>query len=1145
MHDNRPMLLKHIDRILTERLYPAATRTVRQVETAYWALTDAVGPVAGVPGAGEPVPFAQARQAEYTPCDLPLRWGPPWGTTWFRLRVRVPEALRERHLELDLDLGWADHSPGFQCEGLVLTPAGRALKAVNPRNRWVPVTSDLLDADGTLELYLEAASNPLLLDIHPFLPTDDGARATQGHEPIYTFTTADLVQVHDQVRALAADVDVLLGLARTLPEDSPRGWTVLLGTSQALDQLDLADVPGSAERVRALLAPLLAVPAAPDSIRLGAVGHAHIDSAWLWPVRETRRKVVRTMANVLRLLEDGAPMVFALPAAQHLAWLQQDAPEVFARVKEQVAAGRIVPVGGSWVEPDAVLPSGESLARQLTEGTAFFREELGAQCHEIWLPDSFGYSGSLPQIAHLAGYDNFLTQKISWNQVDVFPHHTLWWEGIDGTRIFTHFPPADTYGAEVSAEQLRHAEVNFKDKGRASTELFLYGYGDGGGGPTREMVERVERVADLAGMPRTRHTTPQEFFTQARQEYPDAPVWVGELYLEKHRGTLTTQAATKRANRRAEAALREAETWRTTAWARGLLADDAYPAAHLHELWRTTLLCQFHDILPGSSIAWAYEDALAELGRVIESCQALTAVAQHALVSGVPASCPREHVGVGPTSGGAGVRSSSDGAVPSPEGTVPPSDGVGVRSTLDGAVPPTDGTVPMSDGVASPSSADAPGPQPTGQAHRVVFNTAPVSRRVAGVTVPPLGGALLPAGGRDEARACHASREGAGAQLGNGLVETRLDATGAVTSLVVAGRDVVPPGARFGVLQLANDFPNEWDAWDLDPFYRSSLRDLEGQLRDVHVDAAGARAEVDVAFGRSRARLTWSLTPGSEQLDLRVRVFWQESEKVLKLALPVDVHAHDAAYGSQYGHLRRPTHENTSWDAHRFEVCAHKWLHVGEAGHGVGVANSGTYGWDLTRHPRPGGGTWTLVRATLLRAPRFPDPQADRGEHELCFAITGGETVSTVRDAAYRLDLPTQELALPAGTQVGPRLAAALAPLVRVEGAVLESLHLADPEPGQESAVLVRVYEPDGARRRVTLYAPELAGAVGADLHGRPSASLGVQVEPTSTEGVWSFELHPFGVATIRLRRRTGGEARPSERRRAGAPERWGAGGEV
>ncbi|SPT53721.1 alpha-mannosidase [Actinomyces bovis] len=1078
MHDNRPMLLKHIDRILVERLQPAAVSTILPLNLECWEVTQADGPVAGVPGAGEPVPFSQALQAQYRPCSLPLRWGPPWGTTWFRLRVVIPEALRHRHLELDLDLGWADHSAGFQCEGLVRTPHGEILKAVNPRNRWVPVTDELLDAEGQLELYLEAASNPLLLDVHPFLPTDEGSRATQSHAPSYTFATANLVQIHDEVRALAADVDVLLGLARTLPEDSPRGWKVLLSTSAALDQLDLADVPGSAAQVRALLAPLLAVPAAPDAITLGAVGHAHIDSAWLWPVRETRRKVVRTMANVLRLLEDGSPMIFALPAAQHLAWLQEDEPELFSRVKAQVAAGRIVPVGGSWVEPDAVLPSGESLVRQLTEGTAFFREELGVECHEIWLPDSFGYTGSLPQIAHLAGYDNFLTQKISWNQVDVFPHHTLWWEGIDGTRIFTHFPPADTYGAEVSAEQLRHAETNFKDKGRASTELFLYGYGDGGGGPTREMVERVERVSDLAGMPRTQHLSPQEFFARARAEYPEAPVWVGELYLEKHRGTLTTQAATKRANRRAEAALREAETWCTTAWARGLLADDAYPAALLHRLWRTTLLCQFHDILPGSSIAWAYEDAEAQLGEVIATCEGLTAAAQQALVTGEPAPCLQEVVG---------------------------------------STPVPDGVVSLSATSSGTSQAPALG------AARVALNPAPVPCVLAGVEVPALGGALLPA--RDgESTTCQAYREEAGAVLDNGLVRAQIAASGAVVSLRLQGREVVPPGARLGILQLANDFPNEWDAWDLDPFYRSSLQDLEGSLQEVRADASGALAEVEVAFGQSRAQLTWSLAPGAEQLDLQVKVSWQESEKVLKLALPVDVHANDAAYGSQFGHLRRPTHENTSWDAYRFEVCAHKWLHVGEPGYGVGVANDATYGWDLTRHLRQGGGTWTLVRATLLRAPRYPDPQADRGEHEFRFALTGGESVATVRAAAYRLDLPSRQLSLPAGANTGARLEAALAPLVQVEGAVLESLHLADPQDGEEPAVLVRLYEPEGARRRVTLRAHELTDAVGADLHGRPSTTLGVQVEQAGSPGEWAFELHPFGVATIRLRRRTSQE---------------------
>ncbi|MCI7457840.1 MAG: glycosyl hydrolase-related protein [Actinomyces urogenitalis] len=1070
MHDNRPMLLKHIDRILDERVRPAMTQVVAPLDVEAWAVTDSTGPVAGIEGAGEPVPVSVGLDpaTPYTPFSLPGAWGPAWGTTWFRLGVTVPEQLRQAHLELDIDLGWADHSPGFQCEGAVRTPAGTVLKAINPRNRWVPVRPEDLDEAGRLTVYLEGASNPLVLDIHPFLPTDEGSRSTQSHEPIYTFRTANLVLVHDEVRALAADLDTLLGLARTLPEDSPRAWKVLLGTSDAVDQLDLADVPGTAAHVRSLLAPLLAVPAGPDAITLGAIGHAHIDSAWLWPVRETRRKAARTLSNVIRLLDDGSPMVFALPAAQHVAWVQEDDPALFARVKEYVAAGKIVPVGGSWIEPDAVLPSGESLVRQLTEGTSFFREELGATCHEIWLPDSFGYTGSLPQIAHLAGYDNFLTQKISWNQVDVFPHHTLWWEGIDGTRIFTHFPPADTYGAEVSAEQLAHAEKNFKDKGRASTEMFLYGYGDGGGGPMREMLERIERAKDLSGAPKIEHMSSQDFFTRARSEYPDAPVWVGELYLEKHRGTLTSQAKTKRGNREAEAALREAETWCTTAWVRGLLADDAYPAALLHQLWRTTLLCQFHDILPGSSIAWVYEDAEVALAQVIATARTLAAQARAALADGVPATLLSE---------------------PLPQ--VP-------RGELPQAPEPV-------------RLAEHSGK--SGQSARLVFNTAPVARRVDGVEVPALGCALVPAGQRPASPA-RAERTATGGVLELGATRVTFDATGAITSLLLpsgngAAQEIVPPAQRLGVLQLANDFPNEWDAWDLDPFYRSSIHELPGTLTELAVVDGVAQAVVDVAFGSSTARLTWRLDPDTTALDVTVEVSWHETEKVLKLAFPVDVHTDEATYGAQFGYLRRPTHENTSWDAYRFEVCAHKWLQIGESGRGLGIVNDATYGWDVTRHARQGGATWSLVRATLLRSARYPDPEQDQGEQVFRFGLLDAASPAPAREEAYRLDLPVRELAVQAD-------AVALAPLVEVTGAVIESLHAADDGSGD---VLVRLYEADGHRSRVTLRAPELSEATGTDLHGTPSNDLGVQVTPVDgQEASWAFELHPFGIATIRLR---------------------------
>ena len=1069
MHDNRPMLVKHIDRILDERVRPAVKERLAPVRVEAWEVTDAQGPVAGVAGGGEPVPVSAALspQAPFRPFTVPGPWGPAWGTTWFRLTVAVPQHLHDRTLELDIDLGWQDHSPGFQCEGLVRTTDGTPVKAVNPRNRWVPVRPEDLDDAGTLTLYLEGASNPLLLDAHPFLPTDEGHRRTQSHHPLYTFRAADLVRVRTEVRELAADLDTLLGLARTLPEDSPRMWTVLLGTAEAVDQLDLADVGGTAAKVRKLLAPLLEVGATADAVTLGTIGHAHIDSAWLWPVRETRRKVVRTLSNVVQLLDDGSPMIFALPAAQHVAWIEEDEPGLFARIKQHVHDGRIVAVGGSWVEPDAVLPGGESLVRQLTEGTAYFRDRLGARCHEIWLPDSFGYTGSLPQIAHLAGYDNFLTQKISWNQVDAFPHHTLWWEGIDGTRIFTHFPPADTYGAEVSAEQIQHAQRNFKDKGRAGTEMFLYGYGDGGGGPTREMLDRIDRARDLAGQPRLEHMSSQGFFESARAEYPHAPVWVGELYLEKHRGTLTSQAATKRANREAEAALREAETWCTTAWVRGLIVDGAYPSDVLHTLWRTTLLCQFHDILPGSSIGWVYDDARRALGEVITTARSLAHQARRALVDSLPT---RMHTEV----------------LAAPADLMP--------------------------GTGQERSRPHPGPE---HSARLVFNTAPVERTVCGVAVPPLGAAVVPAGGprgavKESVRVECGPR---GATLLTAGAQADIDPTGALTSLRFKTDDdqwqeVVPPGQRLGVLQLANDFPNEWDAWDLDPFYRSSIHDLPGALASAEVVGGAARAVVDVAFGSSAARLIWTLEPDGDWLGAEVRVDWHEDEKVLKLSLPVDVHTDEATYGSQFGHVRRATHENTSWDASRFEVCAHKWLHIGEPGRGVGIANDATYGWDITRHPRTRGATWSRVRATLLRSARYPDPQQDRGEHVFRFRVLPCASVAAVRDEAYRLDLPVHDYPVAAS-------APAIAPLVTVTGAVIESLHAADD--GSADA-LVRVYEAEGARSQVRLSAPEFVSASGTDLHGDASTGLGVDVRALDgQEGAWTFTLHPFGIATIRL----------------------------
>lgn len=432
MHDHAPILDGRVTRHLAEKIRPAEVSVVARLEVAVAPLTDApgsdaIGAVPGVVGQGEPVPPAVGLALDYEPFEVGGPWGPAWGTTWMRFRGTVPESLRGETLEAVVDLGGEYDSPGFQCEGLVFRADGGIVKAHNPRNQWIPVEAG---ADGRFEFYLEAAANPVVLGDPAFIETELGQKTTAGPAPLYALRRADLVVVHPEVRELAADITTLRQLAAELPEESERRWEIRRALDRALDRLALFDIPATATAARAELADVLSRPAAASAHTLSAIGHAHIDSAWLWPLRETRRKAARTIANQLSLLDLHPEHRFAFPAAQHAAWIEEDHPELFERLRAAVAAGGIIPVGGMWVESDANLPGGEAMCRQLLYGRAYYRDKFGVSCPEVWLPDSFGYSGALPQLAKLAGAQWFLTQKISWNQVDDFPHHSFWWEGV-------------------------------------------------------------------------------------------------------------------------------------------------------------------------------------------------------------------------------------------------------------------------------------------------------------------------------------------------------------------------------------------------------------------------------------------------------------------------------------------------------------------------------------------------------------------------------------------------------------------------------------------------------------------------------------------------------------------------------------------
>ncbi len=629
MHDNRALVEERLER-LRERLAPRVHTVVAPLTVKAWHAP------------GEPVAFDVAQQATYEDFPVGTWWGPAWSTWWLSVEGHVPEGASHLPLELRVDLGFVGDWAGNQSEAMAFTAHGRPLKAINPMNRSVALNfgpladsfaaqrHPLVEADGSFHLYLEAACNPDMSKVIGQV-TQQGDCLTRSDEPVWRFQGAELVTRNDGVWGLSCDLDVLGGLMRQLPEDSTHRAVLLRGMEDATDIIDSGDIVEMAPEAREILRPLLTSGANSSAQQMTAVGHAHIDSAWLWPIRETKRKVLRTFSNVTALAAEYPDFHFACTSAQHYQWLKEVSPEVFGRVRDAIDRGQWHVVGGMWVESDTNLPGGEALVRQFTAGLRWMRDELGTRPNCLWLPDSFGYTGALPQIARLAGMEWFFTQKLSWNRTNTLPHHTFWWEGIDGTRLWTHFPPVDCYDSIVSAEEVKEAERNFKEKGRARHSLLPFGYGDGGGGPTDLMMERARRFADLEDAPVVTPASPDAFFEAARDEYSDLPTWAGELYLEFHRGVYTTQMALKQGNRRSEHALHAIELLASIA--DRSCPDYTFPTEELEVLWQRMLLLQFHDILPGSSTSWVNREAAAEYRILMEEFEALLERAWNALRS--------------------------------------------------------------------------------------------------------------------------------------------------------------------------------------------------------------------------------------------------------------------------------------------------------------------------------------------------------------------------------------------------------------------------------------------------------------------------------------------------------------------------------
>ncbi len=825
------------------------------------------------------------------------------------------------------------------------------------------------------------------------------------------------------------------------------------------------------EAHRVLLAELGRLEKRTD-VTVNMVGHTHIDVAWLWRLKHTREKAQRSFSTVLRLMEQYGEYLFLQTQPQLYKYIKKDCPEIYAKIKERVRQGRWEADGGMWVEADCNVPSGESLVRQFLYGTRFLEREFGTACEYLWLPDVFGYSWALPQILKQCEIHTFMTTKISWNQYNSIPDDLFWWRGIDGTEILTYFVDTpderhdldarfSTYNGQATPRAVMGSWKKFKNKELSKETLISYGYGDGGGGVNRDMLEMCRAMDRIPGLPHVKTSRAGEFFRRIHEkvDHTDRYVhtWDGELYLEYHRGTYTSQAYNKRTNRYLENTLARLEWLSSLAW----LAGKGYAGQELHDCWECVLLHQFHDIIPGSSIHEVYEDSRVNYGRT----KKLAKQVRERIFEQITKAAPFTYA-VYTTNSFGGKE-----AVLIPE--------MGQGYFVDAKDRPLDS-------------------QRCDEGCLVLVDTVPYGA-VAVRFVPERQGESEPD--------CMGPRRQAPDEVfrrpDKNSLETpyyfiKWNDDGQITELYdrEEKRRVLRRGQCGNVLEIYEDKPINYDAWDIDIFYTQKKETVKCVKPPEIGEAGPLRAVVHFVYRYHRSEIVQDMIVyrDSRRIDFRTRVDWQESHRLLKTAFYTDIRATRATYDIQFGHVERPTHWNTSWDWARFEVCGHKWADLSETGYGVSLLNDCKYGYSIKDN---------AVKLSLLKSAKSPDTEADMGVHPFTYSLfphKGSPTDGGTIQEANRLNLPAQAAE---GIFTEKRRIA----VISGEGIQLDGVKKAE----DEECLIVRLHECLGGSRRAVLSSEfPVKRIVPCNLLEHDS---GVAVEGAEV----SFALHPFEIRTFKM----------------------------
>ncbi len=1017
----------------------------------------------------EEVDAAPGSWREFGRQDL---WGGFEQHAWFRFDVTIPDGMAGKPVCLRVGTaplewsGWDATNPQF-----IVHVNGSIKQGVDTNHQEILLTEDAV------------AGTSFRLDMHAY-----GGRAIAKGEKLRL--SVDLAVIDRDVEKLAYDIKVPVDSLPLLSDESPSKHAVLKVLNDAVNRLDWRDVRGHAFResvkdaLSLLETELYGNLCGADEVLATCVGHTHIDVAWHWTVAQTREKVVRSFSTVLDLMDQYPEYKFMSSQPQLYEFLRQDHPELLERIKERVAEGRWEAEGGMWLEADCNVTSGESLIRQLLYGKAFFRDTFGVDNRILWLPDVFGYSAALPQILKKSGIDYFMTTKISWNQFNKLPYDTFNWRGVDGTEILTYFITTTdtpekhftTYNGNTDPASVKGTWTRFQQKDLTNDVLISYGHGDGGGGPTREMIENTRRLsAGIPGMPKTQTGTSLDFFQRLEEKVKDnprLPKWVGELYLEYHRGTYTSMARNKRYNRQNEILWAEVEFLSVLAG----LVGDAYPKERIDAAWKIILLNQFHDILPGSSIWEVYEVCKEEYEQILADGRALVAEAMSLLAARASTTTP-----VLLAVNTQGFERDDLVEIEVPAGLSQPAilaDGVWLGGQWIH----------------------------TGEGEKVLFHVPEVPAK--GYRAYPLG--EMP----DTKPAVHADTDDGEdvwtikpTLLENRFFRIVLDEKGEFTSIFDkrAQREVLAPGAKGNQLIAFEDRPMYYENWDIDMFYTEKSWNID-QLERLEVTESGpirGTLRLRRKFMDSVIDQEIRLYRDIPRVDFETHVDWQISQVLLKVAFPVDINADKATYEIQYGHVERPTHWNTSWDYARFEVCGHRWADLSEAGYGVSLLNDCKYGHDIKD------GT---LRLTLIKSGIEPNPVTDRGEHFFTYSLFPHE--GSWRDAgtlpmAARLNVPLKAVvAMPQETTVVPETTFGSFVSCDREHVLVECIKQAEDGDG----IILRLYESENRRGPAVLSFLHPLRKVQA------CSLMEVNEEDVPFEGnLLSIEVKPLEIQTYRL----------------------------